>query len=169
MNQQTGKRESKIVGWCSLNDFRVTVTGSGIKLHTRDDTKNERPQWIIHILSNIQKRALIATTVAVIGRRKHCDNVLIMAPMESLKDTPKTNSHVHNKLMSPNYQTKAVFAIEFVANVSAKRITRSSGRDSPSGLIAGIRPQQVAHAAFVANINNSIQLANLIQCENGRW
>lgn len=32
-----------------------------------------------------------------------------MAPMKTLKDTPKTSSYVHNKLMSPNYQTKTVF------------------------------------------------------------
>ena len=63
-----------------------------------------------------------------------------MAPMKTLKDTPKTSSYVHNKLMSPNYQTKTVFAIEFVADVSSKRITRSSRRNSPSGLITWIGP-----------------------------
>lgn len=87
--------------------------------------------------------------------------------MKTLGNTHETKKYVHNKLMSSSYQTKTVFAIEFIANVSTKSVSCSSGRNAPAGLITRIRPQQIAHAALVTDVNDSIQFTNLVQCEYG--
>jgi hypothetical protein len=64
---------------------------------------------------DLHNRSLIATPVAVVGSRKHCDDLSIVLPLVSL----------HNQLMSTGDEMKPIDMSKLLSNVLTESVAGS--------------------------------------------
>lgn len=57
--------------------------------------------------------------------------------------------------------------VKLLADVLAEGVASSSGRDAPAAPVVRVRPEQVAHGAFVRNFLHPVQLPDLVEFVEG--
>lgn len=85
--------------------------------------------------------------------RENSDNIPILTPIVSF----------HHQLMSSRHQSQAVILVKRLRDILAERVTRSSRGDSPSAAIIRIRPQQIAHRAFVRDFLDTVEGTDVVK------
>lgn len=58
--------------------------------------------------------------------------------------------------------------VERLADVLAERVAGAARRDAPAAAVVRVRPQQVAHRPLVRHLLHAIDLADLVECVDGR-
>lgn len=66
--------------------------------------------------------------------------------------------------MSPGNQRQAIVVVERLRDVLAKRVAGTTGRDSPTAAIVGVRPEQIAHGSLVGNLLDPVESTNVVEC-----
>ena len=65
--------------------------------------------------------------------------------------------------MGPGYKCQAIVMVERFRNVLAEGVASAPRRDAPPAAIVGIRPQEVAHRAFVGHFLHTVERSDLIK------
>lgn len=109
---------------------------------------------VFQIVVDLEYRALIPTTIAVVRRREHRHTLLTMRVVISL----------HNQLMRPTDHLQVVLVMELVSYILTPTITSSSRgwTESTPTLICRIRPEQVAKRSIVRDVLNTVDGADLV-------
>mmetsp|Transcript_3390 Transcript_3390/g.4053 ORF Transcript_3390/g.4053 Transcript_3390/m.4053 type:complete len:202 (-) Transcript_3390:470-1075(-) len=111
----------------------------------------------ISIVVYFHNCSLVATTVAVIGRRKDCDNGSIVLPLVTL----------HDKLMRTSQEKETINVGELLRNILAERVSSTPWRNTPAAPVIRIGPHKVTHRSFMRHFLDSVQVPCMIKCVNG--
>lgn len=133
--------------------------GSNCKLHTQGSTQSKYLQVEFHELIYSHDRSLVTAAVAVVRRTKHSHNVAVVCPVIAL----------HHQLMGTGDPGQVVRMVKLLWNILSKTVAGTSGRNTPTTSVIGIRPQKIAHGAFLGHLLNSIKLSNLVKSVNTWW
>lgn len=91
----------------------------------------ELEEIILHEFINLHYGGLISTSVAVVGRWEDSDHVALMSPIVT----------IHNELMGSGDASQVIGVVELLGDILSEAVTRTSGGDTPTTTIIGIRPQ----------------------------
>lgn len=105
-----------------------------------------------HVLVESHDRSLVPAAIAVVRRTKHCDDVAVVRPIVAL----------HDELVSTCDSRQAVRVIKLFGYILTETVASTSGRDTPSASVIGVRPEQIAHGTLLGHLLNSIKLSNLV-------
>lgn len=70
--------------------------------------------------------------------------------------------------MRSGNKRQTVVVVESFRDILAEGIACTTGRDSPSATVIGIRPQQVAHGALVGNLLDSVERSDVVERVDAR-
>jgi hypothetical protein len=85
----------------------------------------------LHELVHLHNSSFITASVAIIGSREDSNHVAFMGPIVS----------VHHELMGASDADEVIGVVELLGNILTERVARSTGGDTPTTPIIGIRPQ----------------------------
>lgn len=121
---------------------------AGCESHSQHKCIERMPysQCIFEILVNLHDRRLVPTSVTIVWRAEDCDNVAFLRPVEP----------IHHQLVGAGNQGQTVVLVEGLGNVLAKGISSATRTDTPTTTIVGVRPEKVAHGAFVRHLLNTV-------------
>lgn len=91
----------------------------------------ELEEIILDELVDLHYGSLVSASVAVVGSREDCDDVALVSPVVS----------VHDQLMGTCDSGQPVRVVELLGDILTERVTSSSGGDTPTTAVIGIRPQ----------------------------
>ena len=81
----------------SFGQLRISRYRGWIELKSIAHIARRTAHREVHVFANLQNRALIAATIAVVRRGEHCDDILVVTPVETLT----VNTQFKNALPSP--------------------------------------------------------------------
>jgi hypothetical protein len=93
-------------------------------------------------LCQLHDGRLVTAAIAVIGGGEDGDDVLVLTKAVSL----------HHELMGTGDHGQIVALIEFRGDVFAEGVSGTTGRDAPTRLLSGVRPEQIAHRSFMGDL-----------------
>jgi hypothetical protein len=70
--------------------------------------------------------------------------------------------------MRPRNQTQIIFMIKALDNISSKQEPRTSRTQTPPVNLIRVRPEQIAHCAFMWDFLFAVQQADFVDCVN-QW
>lgn len=65
--------------------------------------------------------------------------------------------------MGPGNKRQAVVVVESLRDVLTECVTGTTGRDSPSAPVVGVRPQKVAHGSLVGHLLDPVKGADVVE------
>lgn len=107
----------------------------------------------VHVLVDFHNSSLIATSVAVVRSREDSHDVALMTPIVA----------IHHELMGTSNPGEAVSMVELLRDVLAERVASTTGRNTPTATIIGVRPEQIADRALMGNLLHAIELSDLVE------
>lgn len=105
------------------------------------------------MLVNLHDRSLVTATIAVVRSTENGDHISILTPVVAF----------HNKLMCSCHQGEAVVVVECFRNILAKGVAGTTRAYSPAASVIGIRPEEVAHGAFVGYFLYSVERSDVVK------
>lgn len=105
------------------------------------------------MLVDLHDCCLIATPVAIVWSRENRHHLLLVAPCVAL----------HNQLVGPSNQQKAVTLDEFLRNVLSKGVPSTPRAYTPAKTIVRIAPKKVAHWSLMWNFLHTVESPHMIQ------
>lgn len=132
-------------------------------------------QSVLQMLVNLHYGGLVTTPVTVVGRCSHELANVRRLKVKWILRTREDGHHVavlrpvvtlHDQLMCARDQVQAVVVVERLGNVLAKSVTSTSGGNSPSAPVVGVRPEQIAHGTLVGHLLYPVQSANVVKSVN---
>ena len=85
--------------------------------------------------------------------RENCDDVAVLRPVVTL----------HYQLMGSGDQRQTIVMVESLRDVLSESVTGTTGRNAPSTTVVRVRPQEIAHGAFVGYFLDAVQGSDVIQ------
>mmetsp|Transcript_68167 Transcript_68167/g.154268 ORF Transcript_68167/g.154268 Transcript_68167/m.154268 type:complete len:229 (+) Transcript_68167:75-761(+) len=141
--EQQGPRGSEEILDGGLPDVWLTAPGRWVELH------EGVPQFLV----DLHDRGLVATSVAVVWGGENCYYLLIMAPVVPL----------HDELMRPRDERKAVVLVELLRDVLAKSVSSTPRAHAPAQAVIRVAPQEVTHGPLVRDFLDAIDLPHIVQ------
>ena len=142
------KKSKKVVGRTTSGRSDIGFLGSRIKL-------DKRP---IKMFIELHNGSLVATSIAIVGRREDGDNIFVMRPIEAF----------HDKLVCAGDKGKTVGMIEILSHIPTKSVASAARRNAPAESVIRIRPQEITHGTFVRRFLKAIERTNGIESQK-RW
>jgi len=113
---------------------------------------------VLHVFVNFHNCCFITTSITVVRCREDSHNITLVRPVIS----------VHNKLMSTGNSSQTVSMVKLFRNILAKRVTSTSGGDTPTTSVIRVGPEEIANRSLMGNFLHSIELTDLIKSIDGR-
>lgn len=107
----------KVIGR-SAGNVRLAALGCRVKLQ----------KGVVEGVIEFHYGRLVATAVAVVGRRKDGHDIVVVAPVEAL----------HYELMGAGDERQAVRVVKGLANVVAKGVAGATGTDAPAAAVVRV-------------------------------
>lgn len=140
-----------------LRQVATNRCGSSIKHLALRTRKRHYLEFVLHVLVHFHDGRHVAATIAVIGSRPHCHELIVKHVLVSL----------HHELMRATNEIQVVRLVEFAHAVAAEYKSTSARVGSPSHeFFFGIGPQHVAHASLVRKFNDAIDGADFVEGVN---
>ena len=87
---------------------------------------------------------------------KYCDDVAVLGPIIAL----------HNQLVSPGNEGKAVIMVKGFGDVLAKGVASAAGGDAPAAAVVGIGPKKVAHGTLMWHFLDAVKGFDVVERVN---
>ena len=125
------------------------------------------------MLVNLHDGCLVTTSIAVVGSYTTCvRRRRSSAREEGLQRTGKYCHHIailrpvvpfHDQLVGASDQCEVVVLVEGLRDILAEGVAGPSRRYAPPAAVVGVRPQQIAHGAFMRHFLDTVERTNVVQ------
>lgn len=113
----------------------------------------ENVESLVELLVDVQDGSDVTASVAVVGGRPDCDEVLVLEPVLEA---------VHHQLMRSGNQSDIVDVIEFSGNFRAEQPSSSSWGHCPGFDVFRVGPHEIAEWTLMRDLHSSIDESDLV-------
>lgn len=74
----------------------------------------------------------------------------------------------HNQLMRTSNKRQPIVVVKSLRYILPECVSSTSGRDTPSATVVGIRPEKITHRSFMRDFLHPVNRSNMVEGIDGR-